>query len=152
MAKSNRDRVSDILYALKEGLGVFILREFKMVYKAQGYLREVEETLRSVAYDPPYMVNEANALDGIDAHGWLKLMWAKWNDVFKTKLGQSERNYVSELMTARNDWAHQKAFTNEDAHRTADTATRLLEAVGATAQAQVTRGIAQELLRLRFDG
>ena len=40
-----------------------------------------------------------------------RLIWQKWNEIFKEKLGQSERNYVSELMTARNDWAHQNAFT-----------------------------------------
>jgi len=38
MAKSNRDRVSDIMYALKDGLGPFILREYKMVYKGSRYL------------------------------------------------------------------------------------------------------------------
>ena len=87
----------------------------------------------------------------IDTQGWLKLMWNHWNEVFREKLGNSERNYVSELMTARNDWAHQKSFTNEDGYRVADTATRLLEAVGAPNQAQTTRDIAQQLLRLRFE-
>src|SRR5690606_11959792 len=66
-------------------------------------------------------------------------------------LGHAERSYVSELNEHRNAWAHQKPISNEDAYRCADTATRLLEAVGAPTQAQVTRDIAQELLRLRFE-
>src|SRR5690606_40548565 len=64
-------------------------------------------------------------------------------------LGHAERSYVSELNEHRNAWAHQKPISNEDAYRCADTATRLLEAVGAPTQAQVTRDIAQELLRDR---
>jgi hypothetical protein len=47
--------------------------------------------------------------------------------------------------------AHQRPITNDEASRIADTATRLLEAVGAPKQAQVARDVAQELLRLRFE-
>ena len=36
MALSNRERVGRILEALKNGLGPFILREYKMVYKGRG--------------------------------------------------------------------------------------------------------------------
>src|SRR5690606_28129109 len=83
--------------------------------------------------------------------GWLNLMIRNWSDVFKTKLGHTERSYIGELLAARNNWAHQQAFTNDDAYRVADTATRLLEAIGAPKEAQVTKDIAQELLRLRFE-
>ncbi|NLE53142.1 MAG: ATP-binding protein, partial [Chloroflexi bacterium] len=87
----------------------------------------------------------------IDAHGWLKLMWAGWNDVFRQKLGYAERSYVSELMEARNAWAHQRAFTNDDAYRVADTASRLLGAISAGDQMAEAQEIGQELLRLRFE-
>jgi uncharacterized protein len=151
MAKSNRDRVGEVMDALKEGLGVFVLREYKQVYKAGRYLQEIELNLNSTTYSAPHLPNEAAALTTIDTQGWLKLMWSGWNDVFKAKLGQSERNYVSELMTARNDWAHQKAFTGDDAQRCADTASRLLESVGALKEAIRTKAVANELLRLRFE-
>lgn len=151
MAKSNRDRISEVMDALKEGLGPFVLREYKMFYKGSRYLQEIELTLTTNAYASASLPDEQSALTKVDAQGWLNLMWRQWNDVFKTKLGQSERNFVSELITARNDWAHQKPFSNDDAYRIADTATRLLEAISATKQAQTVRDIAQELLRLRFE-
>jgi hypothetical protein len=47
MAKSNRDRVSEVMDALKEGLGPFVLREYKQIHKGARYLQEVELTLNS---------------------------------------------------------------------------------------------------------
>jgi hypothetical protein len=151
MAKSNRDRVSEVMDALKEGLGPFVLREYKQIHKGARYLQEVELTLNSSAYSAPHLPDEATALTEVDVQGWLNLMVRQWNDVFKTRLGKAERSFVGELQEARNDWAHQKPFTNDEAYRIADTATRLLEAVGAPTQAQAARDIAQELLRLRFE-
>ncbi|MCU0500065.1 MAG: DUF499 domain-containing protein [Anaerolineae bacterium] len=151
MAKSNRDRVSEVMDALKEGLGPFILREYKQFYKGTRYLQEIELTLNSSAYAAPHLPDEATALAKLDVQGWLNLMIRQWNEVFKVRLGKAERSYVGELQEARNDWAHQKPFANDEAYRIADTATRLLEAVGAPKQAQIAREVAQELLRLRFE-
>lgn len=150
MAKSNRDRVSDIMDTLREALGTFILREFHATYGGV-FLQEIELTLTTNAYTSDHLPDVNAAIAKVDIHGWLNLMWRKWNEVFKSKLGHAERSYVSELMNARNDWAHQATFTNDDAYRVADTATRLLEAIGAPKEAQVTKDTAQELLRLRFE-
>jgi predicted AAA+ superfamily ATPase len=151
MAKSNRDRVGEIMDALKEGLGPFVLREFNATYGTKRFLQEVEQTLTTNAYSAEHLLDVQTALERVDAQGWLNLMSRKWDDVFRSKLGRSERSYVHELIDARNDWAHQKPFTNDEAYRTADTATRLLEAVGAPDPAQIARAAAQELLRLRFE-
>ncbi len=151
MAKSNRDRVSEVMDALRTGLGPFVLREYKQVYKGARYLQEIELNLYSSAYAAPHLPDEAAALANVDAHGWLNLMARQWNEVFKTRLGKAERSYVGELQEARNKWAHQSSFTNDEAYRVADTAVRLLEAVGATNEAQAVRAVAQELLRLRFE-
>lgn len=156
MAISNRDRVARVMDLLKEGLGPFVLREYKMVYKGSGYLKEIDQTLRTSAYELPYEVlngqNVEQALcEAIDAHGWLNLMWRQWNEVFREKLGHAERSYVSELMEARNAWAHQRPFTNEEAYRVADTAMLLLKAVSAGDQAAAVQEVAQDLLRLRYE-
>ncbi len=151
MAKSNRDRVGEIMDALKAGLGAFVLREYKFTYKASRYLQEIEKTLNTNAYPAPNLPDEETALSLIDVQGWLNLMIRNWNDVFKSKLGHNERSYVGELLTARNEWAHQAPFTNDQAHRVADTATRLLQSISAPKEAQVAREASQELLRLRFD-
>lgn len=150
MAKSNRDRIGEIMDALKAGLGPFVLREFNATYGGI-FLQEVELTLTTNAYASEHLPDVSTALQKVDVHGWLNLMWRKWNEVFRTKLGHAERSFVSELMRARNDWAHQAPFTNDDAYRVADTATRLLEAVGAPKEAQVCKDMTQELLRLRFE-
>ena len=58
---------------------------------------------------------------------------------------------VSELRETRNKWAHQEAFSTDDAYRTLDSVQRLLTAVSAAQQASEVERQKQELLRLRFD-
>lgn len=157
MAVSNRDRVGRVLEILREGLGPVVLREYKMVHGGKGYIRQIDETLRTAAYElPRTVVLDASNIDAvllseIDVHGWLNLMWRQWKEVFERTLGYVERSYVSELIAARNDWAHQKAFTNDEAYRVADTAERLLRSVGMPEAAERVNAIATELLRLRFE-
>lgn len=43
-----------------------------------------------------------------------------WNDVFRRTLGAAERSLLSELR--RNTWAHQQAFSSDDAYRALDSA------------------------------
>jgi hypothetical protein len=151
MTQSNRDRVSEVMDALKEGLGPFVLREYKQYHKGARYLQEIELTLKSGAYSTPHLPDEAAALAKVDIHGWLNLMVRQWNDVFRTRLGKAERSFVGELQEARNDWAHQKTFINDDVMRVADTATRLLESVGAAKEAEITRNIKKEAHRLSYE-
>ncbi len=80
----------------------------------------------------------------------LKVMWDSWNDVFRQTLGPAERSLVSELRDHRNRWAHQEAFSSDDAYRALDSAGRLLTAVSAP-QADEVEKMKMELLRLRFD-
>ncbi len=152
MATTNRDRVARVMDLLKEGLGPFVLREYKMVYR-KDYGREIFEALRSERYEPPQdaFESEDTLLAHLDVHGWLNLMWRRWNEVFSQKLGHAERAYVSLLMDARNKWAHQAAFSNDDAYHVADTAARLLGAISAGDQMAEVQAIGQDLLRLRYE-
>lgn len=145
MAKSNRERVGEIMDLLKDGLGPYVLGQYKFAYKSK-YLEDLELQL----YDGGLNIslpNEAAALKAIDTQGWLKVVFYSWNEVFKDKLGHSERSYVSILMEARNQWAHQEAFTNDDAQHVADIAKRLLQAVGARREAEIASAHAVELQR-----
>ena len=81
----------------------------------------------------------------------LKVMWDEWNTIFRKKLGRAERNYVSELQDARNQWAHNESFTVDRALRAMDTAKLLLESVGAGPHADKVDQLHKELLRQRFD-
>ncbi len=123
MAKSNRERVGEIMDLLKSGLGPYIRSQL-----------------------PPNFERELRTLT-LDAQALLKLMFTHWNAHFRDKLGHSERSYVSILMEARNKWAHQEAFTNDDAQHVADIAKRLLQAVGAKREAEIASAHAVELQR-----
>ncbi|GAB4574743.1 MAG: Swt1 family HEPN domain-containing protein [Anaerolineae bacterium] len=152
MATSNRDRVGRVLDILREALGPYVLREYKMAFKKE-FAREIDAALTTNAYELPReaLQDETTLQNAIDVHGWLNLMWRRWNDVFARTLGHAERSYVSELMEFRNAWAHQNAFTNDEAYRVADTAERLLKSVGMPEYAERVNAIASELLRLRFE-
>lgn len=154
MTLSNRERVGRILEALKDGLAPFILREFRTVYSQRGYANEIDGVLATPGY--PGLPDEAlsddqTLLAALDTQACLNLMWRRWNEVFQDKLGHVGRSYVSEMISARNTWAHQGAFTNDEAYRIADTAARLLKMVTAPEQAAQVGEIARSLLRLRFE-
>ena len=152
MAKSNRARVEEIMDALKSGLGPYVLAQYKACYRGK-HLQEMEAALYEVNNRSPRLSNEAAALRQLDVQAWLSLMNHRsgWREVFGDKLGRTERSCIFELRDARNKWAHQRAFSNDDAHRIADTAARLLQAIGADKAAAAARKHAHELLRLRYD-
>ena len=149
MAKSNRDRVGEIMDLLKGGLGPYVLRQYKSHYAA-GYLQEMERKLLSDSYSI-YLPDEDTALKEIDSQGWLNLMIRSWNEAFATHLGAEDRRYTYEMREARNKWAHQEPFTNDESQRVADTAKLLLQAVNATDEANAAGGHSNELLRIRFE-
>jgi hypothetical protein len=150
MAKSNRDRVSEVMDALKAGLAPFVVREYARVY-GNKLIAEINDALTTGVYGGLASTTAEGAAREMDAQACLNAIQRRWEQVFKTRLGKSERSYVGELQDARVAWAHQKPFTNDEAYRIVDTAMRLLEAVGAPEQAQIPRDIAQDLLRLRFE-
>jgi predicted AAA+ superfamily ATPase len=152
MATSNRDRLTKVMDTLKIGLGPFVVREYKRVY-GKDYAREIDAVVTTNVYELPQAVLKSDEalLSELDTQRCLNLLWKRFNEVFQEKLGHTGRSYVSELTTARNEWAHQKAFTNEEAYRASDTAELLLKMVGAAEAAQVVQTISKELLRLRFE-
>lgn len=152
MALSNRERVGKALDLLKQGLGPFVQRELRSHYGddwwEQGIVGRLRAPTGREALDAEGTPEER--FEKLDTHALLVLMWVQWNEVFHNKLGHMGRTYVSELRDARNQWAHQDAFSLEDAHRTLDTAARLLEMTAAEEAAEVERH-ARELLRQRFE-
>ncbi|MCB0010245.1 MAG: DUF499 domain-containing protein [Anaerolineales bacterium] len=141
-----------MLEALTAGLAPFAVRECRMVFRGD-YMRQIDAALTTNSFElPREAFDDVDTLiTYLDAYNVLTLMWRRWNDVFQDKLGHTGRSYTSELMAARNDWAHQKPFSNDEAYRVADTAKRLLQMVSAGEQAAVVDKIAGDLLRLRFE-
>jgi predicted AAA+ superfamily ATPase len=77
-------------------------------------------------------------------------MWNQWNVVFNRTLEQAERSIVSELRDVRNQWAHQEAFSSNDAYRALDSMERLLAAVSAEEASEIAQ-MRMDLLRVQFD-
>ena len=91
-----------------------------------------------------YAINrEIPSISGADPHldctALLAIMWARWNEVFRQKLGQSDRSIISELRDTRNKWAHQENFSSDDTYRALDSIERLLTAVSAPEAAEIQR-------------
>lgn len=145
MAITNHERVGKAMDLLKDGLRPFIEREMKAQYQ-QAWFEEFRQTLSPQQVS--FFTDEADA--HWDAAAVLGVIWTRWNEVFRKTLGQAERTLVSELREARNKWAHQAAFSTDDAYRILDSAGRLLAAVSAP-QAEEIEKMKMELLRLRFD-
>ena len=144
MAITNHERVGKALDLLKAGLGPFVDREVKGALESR---RLDAFKLRDYAEDP-VLANKPTS--EWDVAGLLRLMWATWNEVFRTILGRADRSLVSELRDHRNKWAHQESFTSDDAYRALDSVGRLLAAVSAPQSDELER-LKMELLRVRFD-
>ncbi len=153
MALSNRERVGRILETLKAGLAPFILREYRQRYGERA-VDEIDAALVTPSHpglSAEARITPAALIAELDTHACLHLMWRRWNEVFQDKLGHVARSYVSEMIEARNNWAHQGAFSNDEAYRIADTAARLLKAVNAAQAAAQVEEMGRELLRLRYE-
>ncbi|MCS7081031.1 MAG: Swt1 family HEPN domain-containing protein [Chloracidobacterium sp.] len=144
MAVTNQERVGKAMEALRAGLGPYVEREVQAAFQS-GILHH--DAVRRFLDDP---LTGQKPIATWDAAALLKLMWEVWNDVFRRTLGFSERSLVSELRDWRNKWAHQEAFSSDDAYRVLDSAARLLTAVSAREADEIER-MKLELLRARFD-
>ena len=141
-AETNRDLVGGAMDVLRSGLAPFVSREFASHYGGQSVSK-----LQEILAGP---VRDANEFSGLDAAALLKIMWASWNDVYRDTLGHAERSLVSELREIRNRWAHQTAFSSDDAYRALDSTHRLLLAVSAPESGKIEE-MKMRLLRRRYD-
>ena len=142
MALTHRERIDRGFTLLVEGLTPFFEREMKAHQgpswstKAGSELVNIRE--QDVNWDDPHLL--------------LKAMWRYWNEAFRQTLGHAERSLVSELMDARNDWAHRsKQFSSEDTYRILDSMHRLLNAVSAPEAASDVEEAKHAVMRKRYE-
>ncbi len=142
MAQSNHERVGRALSLLKQGLQPFVERQMQAVYGAR-WQYEAVQALR----------DQHIGEDGLhlDSQALLLIIWDQWQPVFRSVLGHAERALVSELRETRNEWAHQRPFSTDDAYRALDSIQRLLNAVSAAQEAGEVERQKQELLRQRYE-
>lgn len=144
MAITNQERVNKALELLKAGLGPFVERELENKYKTKAH----EQAVLFAGEDPQLLKKRPRDWD---VAALLKLTHEAWTPVFKATLGPAERALIQELRDTRNKWAHQEAFSSDDAYRAIDTVGRLLNAVSAPEQVAEVEKIRMELLRVTFD-
>ena len=128
---------------LKDGLMPFVSREFINHYRGSS-----AQALQKILGEP--VLDGKEHFSNMDAAALLRVMWESWNEVYRDTLGYAERSLVSELRDIRIRWAHQKAFSGDDAYRSLDSTHRLLLAVSAPEAGKI-EGMKMELLRVRFD-
>ena len=144
MAQSNLERVGKALELLNKGLKPFVEREMLAKYGAR-WRYEAVKSLRE------HHLTEDGQDIHLDTQALLLIIWDQWQLAFQNVLGHAERSLVSELRTTRNKWAHQQAFSTDDAYRALDSIQRLLTAVSAAQEASEVERQKQELLRIRFE-
>lgn len=152
MATSHRDRVGRALELLGTALDGFITsavsdeippgKDWTLLLT----VRDQRKGASGKAYDRRDVQAGLRMLTE-NVTGQLKPEWHPIRD----KLSRPEQAMASELRAARDEWAHLKPFTEDDAYRTLDTAERLLRAIGAPAAADEVRTSRQELRRLAAD-
>ncbi len=152
MAVSNRDRVGQMYELLAPPLDTFIagvlskelpeghdwtqvvaLKDQQNGVSGKNYSRtDPQLQLRMLTENIPHQVKK----------GWFP---------FDGQLSQVHKSYAGELRDARNTWAHNGSFTDDDAYRVLDTAERLLTGIGAADSADQVHAIRLNLRRVTAD-
>ena len=143
MAITNYERVGKSLELLKTGLVPFLERELAAHYGKYWLTRVTEHWHHDLSWP------DEQEQPHLDVAAILRILWEQWNEVFRKILGHAERSLVSELREVRNKWAHQEAFSSDDAYRALDSAARLLTAISAPQAGEIEK-MKLELLRVRY--
>lgn len=149
MATSNRDRVGRAFERLAEALDEFIAYAVAQAVPAgQNWTvllaaRDAKKGITGKTYDRGDVQAQLRMLTENIGHA-LQPGWYPFDE----KLSRAEKSLADELRDTRNQWAHLKPFSADDAYRALDSAERFLRAIGAPADADAVRDDRIELRRL----
>ena len=152
MAMSNRDRVGKMFELLAPPLDEFISRSVASrlnegaSWTVLVQLKDEQKGATGKEYHHLDPQVQLRMLTENIPHN-LKAGWYPFDDA----IGRVGQGYCKELREARNDWAHNKSFSDDDAYRCLDTAERLLAAIGAPSVADEIKAIRLGLRRLTAD-
>ncbi len=154
MALSNRDRIERMFQVMAPALDDFISSVVGQADQALGAswatLVEAKDAKGGAAgktYDPRDPQVQLRMLTESSITAGFRPKWYPFND----SLGRAGESLASEMREVRNDWAHNKPFSDDDAYRALDTGERLLKLVGAAQEADDVRGIRLNLRRVAAD-
>lgn len=139
MALSNRDRVGRAFELLAKGLEPYVDRRMT---RAAG-----ESWFGDFLYRAKGLSDDATLDDPAVS---LRALTECWDAGFRSELTRGDRNVAFELRQVRNDWAHNKPFTHDDAYRALDSIERLLTAIDAV-ESDAVGAMKEELMRLKYE-
>lgn len=152
MAISNRDRVGSMFELLAAPLDDFIsgavapALEEGSSWTSLVELKDAKKGVEGKDYDPRDPQVQLRMLTE-NIPNSIKQGWYPFDDA----IGRVGQGYSKELREARNDWAHNKSFSDDDAYRCLDTAERLLTSIGAPSVADEVKAIRLGLRRITAD-
>jgi hypothetical protein len=121
---------------LNQILAPYVCREIQAQYKKDWWQQGILGVLRNEQIENlPSRGDWSTCVDSLDIARSLILIDLHWNNIFRFQLSKEERNWVKELITTRNKWAHKGGgdFPPDDTWRALDTMARLLEHLDAEA-------------------
>jgi len=152
VALSNRDRIGKMFELVAPALDDFIARSVASQLSANASwtslvaLKDAKKGIEGKTYDAlDPQVQLRMLTENIPHH--IASGWYPFDDA----IGRVGQGYAKELREYRNDWAHNRSFSDDDAYRCLDTGERLLAAVGAPAVADDVKAIRLGLRRLTAD-
>src|SRR3546814_102078 len=126
MALSNRDRIGKMFELLAPALDDYISSVIGAVDQAAGAqwikLIEARDGDSGRTYDPLDPSAQLRMLTDTSITTRFQPRWYPFSDT----LGRIGEAFATELKNARNTWAHNGSFTDDDAYRILDTAERLV--------------------------
>ncbi|USQ75327.1 DUF499 domain-containing protein [Ornithinimicrobium cryptoxanthini] len=151
MAVSNRDRVGKLFEVIAPALDDYISSVIGAVDQSAGAnwvkLVAAKDGHAGKVYDPLDPQVQLRILTESSITTNVKPRWYPFSDT----LGRVGEAFATELKTARNTWAHNGSFTDDDAYRTLDTAERLMTLLGKPSEAEQVKLIRLNLRRVTAD-
>ena len=148
MAKSNIETVRTALQALSEVLDPYI-EQVTAKYVPAGKdwtvllaAKDAEKRIQGKSYSRTDPQDQFRIItEPISSLGYL----------FNKHLSRGEQGFVGELRRVRNDVAHFKPFSPDDAVRALDTIERVMRAIGAVREADAVHTSRLDILRSSFE-
>lgn len=142
---SNHEIIGQALAAMREPLSGYILQQLLSIpeYKVNDAWWH-DGVLENIRDERDYnrlasLTDYADRQDAMDISICLNLMIGHWPNLFKYRLPNSARSWISEIRDVRNAWAHFNGtdFTDKEAARALDTMGLLMGEIDGEAQEEL---------------